>query len=341
MSRQQLAAMNQTGSPMPATVVNMDYLINELDYHRKKAQHLAVINELHGRLARAIDLPGMIEALSVWMLPLVDHELIAYNNPFRNRQYLFCSCHGPKRRRVMDIAKKVFAGGNTAKYITFDDQPYHVQQWSLQGSRQQGDTILLVREAKVERQELSLINDALQILHEPLQRALEYEDLFEMANNDALTGLANRRVFEDRIDSMLDGAKRHSRPISFASMDLDYFKQVNDNFGHAEGDRVLQLVAEVMKKTLRSSDLLVRMGGDEFVLVLPDTSLKAAYSLSERLCKAIHKLKITVPDGRQLGVSIGLIQYQPGMGREDLLAKADEILYQAKSEGRARVCVGH
>ena len=193
----------------------------------------------------------------------------------------------------------------------------------------------------MEREELCLINDALQILHEPLQRALEYEDLFEMANNDALTGLANRRVFEDRIDSMLDGARRHNRPISLASMDLDYFKQVNDTFGHIEGDRVLQLVAAAMKKTIRSSDLLARMGGDEFVLVLPDTSLKAAQSLAERLCRAIQKLKIKIPDGRQLGVSIGLIQYQPDMGREELLVKADEILYQAKSEGRARVCVGN
>ena len=341
MSRQQLAAVKQTGNPMPASVVNMDYLINELDYHRKKAQRLAVINELHGRLAKAIDLPGMVEALSVWMLPLVEHELIAYDNPARNRQYLFCSCHGPKRRRVMEIARKVFAGDNTAQYITFDDQPYHVQQWRLQGNRRQSDTILLVREAKMEREELCLINDALQILHEPLQRALEYEDLFEMANNDALTGLANRRVFEDRIDSMLDGARRHNRPISLASMDLDYFKQVNDTFGHIEGDRVLQLVAAAMKKTIRSSDLLARMGGDEFVLVLPDTSLKAAQSLAERLCRAIQKLKIKIPDGRQLGVSIGLIQYQPDMGREELLVKADEILYQAKSEGRARVCVGN
>ncbi len=188
---------------------------------------------------------------------------------------------------------------------------------------------------------MSLINDALQILREPLQRALEYEDLFEMANNDALTGLANRRVFEDRIDAMLEGARRHDRPISIASMDLDHFKQVNDNFGHAEGDRVLQLVAEAMKKTVRRSDLLVRMGGDEFLLVLPDTSLKAAQALTERLCQAIQKLKVKVPDGRQLGISIGLIQYQPGMGREELLVKADEILYQAKSQGKARVCVGH
>lgn len=340
MSRQ-LTSVNPPGNTMPASVLNMDYLIHELDYHRKKAQRLAVMNELHGRFARAIDLPGMIEALSVWMLPLVEHELIAYSNPARNRQYLFCSCHGPKRRQVMDIARKVFVGDNTAKYITFDDQPYHVQQWRLHGQRQQEDAILLLRETRMEREELSLVNDALQILREPLQRALEYEDLFEMANNDPLTGLANRRVFEDRIDSMLEAASRHNRQLSLASMDLDYFKLVNDNFGHAEGDRVLQMVAEVMKKTIRRSDLLARMGGDEFFLVLPDTPLKAAQALAERLCRAIQRLKITVPDGRQLGISIGVIQYQPGMGRDELLLKADEILYQAKSQGKARVCVAN
>lgn len=340
MSRQ-LVSLNQAGNTMPASVLNMDYLIHELDYHRKKAQRLAVINELHGRLARAIDLPGMIEALSVWMLPLVEHELIAYNNPARNRQYLFCSCHGPKRRQVMEIARKVFAGGNTARYITFDDQPYHVQQWRLHGQRHHADAILLVREVKMVREELSLVNDALQILREPLQRALEYEDLFEMANNDALTGLANRRVFDDRIDAMLEGARRHNRPISLASMDLDHFKQVNDNFGHAEGDRVLQLVAETMKKTVRRCDLLARMGGDEFLLVLPDTPLKAAQALTERLSRAIQRLQIKIPDGGQLGISIGVVQYLPGMGREELMVKADEVLYQAKSRGRARVCIAN
>ncbi|MEJ2690951.1 MAG: GGDEF domain-containing protein [Deltaproteobacteria bacterium] len=335
------ASVNQAGSPVPASILNMDYLVHELDYHRKKAQRLAVINELHGRLAGATDLAGMIEALSVWLLPLVEHDLIAYNNPLRNRQYLFCSCHGPKRRQVVEIARKVFAGGISAEYTTADNQPYHVQQWRLQGQRQQATTIVLVRKGEMKREELHLINDALLILREPLRRALEYEDLFEMANNDALTGLANRRVFEDCIDAMLEGAKRHNRPLSLASMDLDHFKQINDNFGHAEGDRVLQLVAKVMKKTIRRSDLLARMGGDEFLLVLPDTALKSAQALTERLCRAIRRLKINVPDGRQLGISIGLLQYRPGMERDELLAKADEILYQAKSLGRARVCVGN
>jgi len=86
MSRS-LATVSPSGSAVPAgAMLNMDYLITELDYHRRKAQRLAVMNELHGRLARANDLAGMIEALSIWMMPEIDHELIAYSNPARNRQ---------------------------------------------------------------------------------------------------------------------------------------------------------------------------------------------------------------------------------------------------------------
>jgi len=339
MSRSLATVSPASGSVSAGAMLNMDYLITELDYHRKKAQRLAVLNELHGRLARATDLPGMIEALSVWMMPEIDHELIAYNNPIRNRQYFYCSCHGPKRRQVMDMARQVFDGTGKSGHVSFDDQPYHVQQWCLAGNKRRGDSIVLLREKRMERDEMGLMGDVLQALREPLQRALEYEDLFEMANNDALTGLANRRVFEGRIDSMLDSARRHKRPMSLASMDLDFFKQVNDTFGHDEGDRVLQKVAAIMKKTVRSSDLLVRMGGDEFLLTLPDTSLQAALTLAERLCREVDKLGITVPGDKKLGISIGLVAFRPGMSRKDLLLKADEVLYEAKSNGRARVCV--
>jgi diguanylate cyclase (GGDEF)-like protein len=335
----QLAGIPRSGNSVPASVLNMDCLLTELDYHRGKAQRLSLINELHGRLASAIDLPRMIEALSGWMLSLVDHELIGYNHPGRNRQSLFCRCHGPKRQQLLKIAKKIFAGGAGEKHISFED-PFHVWQWRLSGRQPQGDAIILISKNRLGSTELSIVKEVLQILHEPLQRALQYEDLFEMANNDSLTGLANRRVFEDRIDSILVGSRRHNRPVSLAIMDLDYFKQVNDTYGHGEGDRVLRRVAHIMRKTVRSTDLLARMGGDEFILVLPDTPLESARYLAERLCRAVHKLAIEVPGGKKLGVSIGLIQYQPGMSKEHLLVRADEILYRAKSAGRSQVCTG-
>ncbi|MEW6427836.1 MAG: GGDEF domain-containing protein [Thermodesulfobacteriota bacterium] len=323
--------------PMPSTMLNMDTLMSELDYHRRKAEQLALMNELHGRLARAIDLPGMIEALSVWLLPMVEHELIAYNNPVRHRRYLFCSCHGPKRRKVMGLARNLLDQG--AGSPDHGDEEFAVQQWRLDSQLNDRDNILLVCRNGLSREAMLLVKDALQVLREPLLRALEYEDLFEMANRDALTGLANRRVFEERIGTILENAKRHNRPVSLASMDLDHFKQINDTLGHAEGDRVLQKVARVLGDTIRSTDLLVRMGGDEFVLVLNETNLTAAQNLANRICRAVDALDIRAAGGAKLGISIGIVQWQPGMDKEALLVKSDEILYRAKAAGRSRVHV--
>jgi ribonuclease Z len=105
------------------------------------------------------------------------------------------------------------------------------------------------------------------VLAESLRRGLDYEELFESARKDALTGLSNRRVFEERIRDMMNGAKRYKRPLTMASLDLDHFKQVNDNLGHQEGDIVLKKVADVFKRAIRETDMLVRFGGDEFILV--------------------------------------------------------------------------
>jgi diguanylate cyclase (GGDEF)-like protein len=166
-----------------------------------------------------------------------------------------------------------------------------------------------------------------------------YEDLFAQARRDMLTGLDNRRVFEERIGAMLETARRHNRPITVASMDLDHFKQINDTLGHAAGDTALQMVAKALTGMVRNSDLLVRMGGDEFVLVLPDTGIDAARLLAERLCGAVDGLALNAGDGSRLGVSIGLVQWSPEMSKDEWLQRADEVLYQAKKTGRCRVCV--
>ncbi|MFZ5758464.1 MAG: GGDEF domain-containing protein [Thermodesulfobacteriota bacterium] len=319
--------------------IDMPSLMAELDLFRKKTARLAQLNDLHGRLAGAVDLPAMIEAFSIWLMPLVEHDLVAYHNPQRQRSYMYSSSHGPDRQRIFQLAEKLFhtASGNAGHGWYEDD--FYVQNWHL-GSLDSSGLVLVLRQVKVlEGDETALINEALAVLREPLQRALDYEDLFEIARRDALTGLANRRVFEERIPPLMDSSRRHGHPLTIACMDLDRFKQVNDNLGHAEGDRVLKKVADTFRSMVRSSDLLVRMGGDEFVLVLPDTGLDSAKILAERLCRAIDDLEIYAAPGMRLGVSIGLTQWQPELNRDAWLQKADELLYRAKSNGRSRVCV--
>ncbi|OGQ87892.1 MAG: hypothetical protein A2512_06995 [Deltaproteobacteria bacterium RIFOXYD12_FULL_56_24] len=334
-----LSEMEMTGP------IDVDHLMVELDRYRRQSEWLKQVNELHARLAGATDLQGMIEAFSVWLTPLVQHDLIAYRSLDRSRLHIICSCHGPERRLAMQTAEEVFEKID----CQWDDTccewgSFFVQQWQLYlgvdaKAENQGCLMLLRRGTSIEAKEAQILRDTLEILGEPMQRALMYEDLFIQARRDILTGLDNRRVFEERIGPMLETARRSGRPITVASMDLDHFKQINDILGHGAGDTALQMVARVLTAMVRNSDLLVRMGGDEFVLVLPDTALEAARMLAERLCSSIDGLAINAGDGSRMGVSIGLVQWNPETSKDEWLQRADEVLYQAKKAGRCRVCV--
>lgn len=322
--------------------VSVDHLLVQLDHYRKQTEWLALANRLHARLAGATDLQSMIEAFSVWLMPLVDHDLIAYRNACCTREHMLCSCHGPERRKVMRVAQELFNGPapSIGEECQWQDEFYGFR-WQLKCNGDIGQLMVLRRAKALDADEVELLGKAMEILAEPLQRALDYEDLFEQARRDVLTGLENRRVFEDRIGSMLESARRHGHPITLASMDLDRFKQINDTLGHAEGDKALRKVAQLLAAMVRNSDLLVRMGGDEFVLVLPNTGMRAAKVLAERLCLAVDGLGIGSSRSGRLGISIGLVQWQSEMDLEDWLLKADEILYEAKATGRCRVCTAN
>jgi len=318
---------------------NLNNLVVELEHYRRQSEWLSCVNDLHGRLAGAVDLTAMIEAFSIWLMPLVNHDLIAYRNPERGRVHMFCSCHGPERRHVVQAANDKFnnwSDGSEAAEISGDD--YYFYDWKVDDAKGTVLLVVLRKNKSFSDYESHVIDKGLAILQEPLQRALEYEDLYEQASRDSLTGLANRRVFDERIDSIIGSAKRHGHHLTLACMDLDKFKQVNDTFGHMVGDLVLQKVSRLMESMVRSCDLLVRMGGDEFMLVMSSTNIAEANILADRLCLAVSELDLAAAGRGNLGVSIGLCQWDSLMSKEDWIQQADEALYQAKEDGRSRVC---
>lgn len=319
---------------------NVEHLMLEIDRYRRQSEWLSLVNELHARLAGALDLPTMIEAFSVWLTPLVEHDLIAFQDADGKRQYMSCSCHGPERRSMEGVARKVLRDIAEAKTkINYRKKDYYVQKWPIKYQEGRGHIILLRKNFSIKQPEVKLIKQALSILDEPLRRALDYEEVYEQASRDPLTGLENRRVFEQRIGPLIERACRHKCPMTLASMDLDRFKQINDSLGHSAGDKALLRVARTMAAMVRNSDLLVRMGGDEFVLVLSDTDAEAAKNLSERLCRAVEQLDIRSSEGVKLGISIGLVEWQNKMTLKEWLMRADEALYQAKATGKSKVCV--
>lgn len=160
-----------------------------------------------------------------------------------------------------------------------------------------------------------------------------------LAVTDAVTGVHNRHFLMRHLTTTVRRAYDHQRPASILMLDIDHFKQVNDDFGHAAGDRVLRAVAERITTSVRAVDLVARYGGEEFVVIMPDTAIADAHAIAERVRRAVSDLPFTEAGrSRHLTVSIGVA----GLGDadvegDDLLARADAALYLAKRAGRNRV----
>ncbi|TMA24179.1 MAG: GGDEF domain-containing protein [Deltaproteobacteria bacterium] len=164
--------------------------------------------------------------------------------------------------------------------------------------------------------------------------------LRELAMIDSLTGVLNRRAFLDHADGEWVRHRRHNHVLACAMVDVDGFKKINDTFGHAAGDAVLQHIGALLRATLRASDLPARLGGDEFVALMPETEIAGAAALGERLLERVQQQPLIVLDQSLVAsLSIGIASADGCNNLEELLAKADQALYRAKKEGRARVCI--
>ena len=167
----------------------------------------------------------------------------------------------------------------------------------------------------------------------------EIESVRQEAGEDSLTRIPNRRSFDRRFVEEVSLVERHLDPLSILLIDIDRFKEVNDNYGHLIGDRVLQGVAHVLDDARRQHDFLARYGGEEFVMLLPKTTLEQAEPVAERIRDAVEKAAFK-KDGNTIHVtcSIGTSQFRPGIDNLDtFVARCDAALYAAKSKGRNRV----
>lgn len=168
--------------------------------------------------------------------------------------------------------------------------------------------------------------------------------LVELSQTDPLTGIWNRRHFMDVGDRECSLARRHQHPLTVVMADIDFFKKVNDTYGHAAGDDVLKTFSQTLLKNLRSTDLLARYGGEEFIVLLPDTDRKGAAQLVEHLRKAVEVSTSETSDGQIIRVtaSFGAAVYLPELENltlAELQSKADAALYESKANGRNRVTI--
>ena len=159
--------------------------------------------------------------------------------------------------------------------------------------------------------------------------------LVELATTDALTGLYNRGYGSQLLNRELARAERSGQPLSFILMDVDYFKSINDQFGHAIGDQVLIEISKTLQGRIRDVDMAARWGGEEFVIILPDTPLAGAEKVAQQLQTGIRSL--TKPDSNHLSMSMGVTEYRANESVSKLLKRADRLMYRAKNTGRDRI----
>lgn len=167
------------------------------------------------------------------------------------------------------------------------------------------------------------------------------DELSELVRTDPLTGLANYRYFADTCEQEIERTQRSDQPTSLIMLDIDHFKKVNDQWGHENGNRALKHIAGILRQCVRRLDIPCRYGGEEFAIILPDTSLSDSVPVAERIRSQIAATPLQLEEGElRLTASLGIAVYANTARTtpEELVKKADHYLYKAKQDGRNRVC---
>jgi len=249
-------------------------------------------------------------------------------------------------------SRKSFVQLQTQKYVRYDDLPLETKTheykqvefvsnvYMVDGEKVVQCNIRDITERRMVENRILLANEALRRLVAGLQSS---EDVLrEQATHDPLTGLFNRRYLDDTLARELSLSWRRSSCLSLVILDVDHFKKINDIFGHHAGDMALCEVARTLSHNFRKSDIACRLGGEEFALVLPDSSLLSTLQRVEEICSLIRSLTLRC-DGKLLGkitISAGIaVAPEHGFTAATLLRAADECLYAAKEAGRDQVVV--
>lgn len=245
---------------------------------------------------------------------------------------------------LLDVVMPRVSGFDLCKALKSDPQTAHIPVMFLSGT---GDTF-----NKVQGLDLGAIDYITKPFDETelqarVRAALRTKRLVDMLANtaqvDALTGLRNRQHFDRRLDEELAAMRRFGRTVSLVLLDIDHFKCCNDQFGHPFGDRVLQSVAEVLQEASRVVDVPCRFGGEEFVVILPETEIEGALVVAERIRQGIQSIPLSCREQRLTITASGGVASSSQAGNcecvtsKSLVQAADEALYRAKNNGRNRI----
>ncbi|MHC8399978.1 GGDEF domain-containing protein [Pseudomonas sp. MDT1-17] len=224
--------------------------------------------------------------------------------------------------------------------LEFGQRGHHSISYSLSHEGEHLGDLVFRRNQRFSEQEQCNLESLLSALMYPMRNALLYRAATQSALRDPLTDTGNRIAMDQTLQREIEMARRHLQPLSLLMLDIDHFKHINDNHGHSAGDDVLKAVAASIKSQLRNVDMVFRFGGEEFLILLSNTSREAAAMVGERLRFAVQAEDYSA-DGTsiELTVSLGCSTLLPGESADSLLRRADSAMYVAKREGRNRLAM--
>lgn len=236
------------------------------------------------------------------------------------------------RSEIEDIVKGFEVGG-----VDYISKPFNIVELK---ARIRNHLVLKKchDEIKITNAELREANKVIEMKNSQLKQVLEQLEL--TAKTDMLTGLYNRRHMIDEIEKEVAKFSRHNKNFSLLIADIDFFKKVNDSYGHNCGDYVLKLVAETLRTSIRKMDTVARWGGEEFLMLLPETGVDGAELLAERIRKNVEKQAIHYHDAVfPITITLGLAVFSSKDKIDEVIKRADNALYDGKAKGRNCVCI--
>lgn len=241
-------------------------------------------------------------------------------------------------QRLVHLDALCYQHSNDDLRIELGQRAPHSAAYRLSHDGQYLGDLTFRRALRFDEGELAQLETLLSCLLFPLRNALLYREAVLSALRDPLTQTGNRIAMNQALQREVDIAKRSSQPLSVLMVDIDHFKRINDNYGHSVGDEALREVAGVLKASLRNIDMVFRYGGEEFLVLLSNTSSEVAAMVGERLRQAVHNLQVVFQgQALQMSISLGCATLQAGESVDGLQQRADQALYQAKRNGRNRL----
>ena len=227
---------------------------------------------------------------------------------------------------------------SAGSYLTSEKRSAHSCNYRLKLENEDLGEVVFTRSKKFKEEELAVIERLMGTLVFPLRNAVMYRQALDAALQDALTGCGNKRSLDITLHREAELSKRHDSPLSIVTIDIDHFKNINDKFGHAAGDDILQQLVGCLNSIARKSDLCFRVGGEEFIVLLNKTNEAGARIIAERLRIAVNKTRFVHADKIiPTTISLGTATFKHNEKLLSLLERSDKALYEAKNSGRNKV----